>query len=64
MGAARGGRRRGPCRNSAPGPLPASTARPLLGLTGCRDAARTIAEEISRMPSPNQVARQLPEYAE
>jgi MGT family glycosyltransferase len=29
-----------------------------------RDAARTIAEEIARMPSPAEVARRLPEYAE
>jgi UDP:flavonoid glycosyltransferase YjiC (YdhE family) len=28
-----------------------------------RDAARAIAEEIARMPSPDQVARRLPEYA-
>ncbi|MEV4494198.1 glycosyltransferase [Micromonospora arborensis] len=28
-----------------------------------RDAARAIAEEIARMPSPTAVARQLPEYA-
>jgi UDP:flavonoid glycosyltransferase YjiC (YdhE family) len=30
---------------------------------GHRDAARAIAEEISRMPSPDEVARRLPEYA-
>jgi UDP:flavonoid glycosyltransferase YjiC (YdhE family) len=30
---------------------------------GHRDAARAIAEEIARMPSPDQVARRLPEYA-
>lgn len=29
-----------------------------------RDAARAIAEEIARMPSPDQVIRHLPEYAE
>jgi UDP:flavonoid glycosyltransferase YjiC (YdhE family) len=34
------------------------------GHTGHRDAARTIAEEIARMPSPDEVARRLPEYAE
>ncbi|MEH1165373.1 glycosyltransferase [Micromonospora sp. CPCC 205539] len=28
-----------------------------------RDAARTIAEEIARMPAPAEVARRLPEYA-
>jgi len=28
-----------------------------------RDAARAIAEEIARMPSPDDVARHLPEYA-
>ncbi|MBE1488567.1 glycosyltransferase [Plantactinospora soyae] len=31
---------------------------------GYRDAARTIAEEIARMPAPAEVARHLPEYAE
>jgi hypothetical protein len=30
---------------------------------GYRDAARAIAEEIARMPSPDRVARRLPEYA-
>ncbi|AWS47854.1 glycosyltransferase [Streptosporangium sp. 'caverna'] len=34
------------------------------GHAGHRDAARTIAEEIARMPSPDEVARHLPEYAE
>jgi UDP:flavonoid glycosyltransferase YjiC (YdhE family) len=34
------------------------------GNAGHRDAARTIAEEIARMPSPDEVARHLPEYAE
>jgi UDP:flavonoid glycosyltransferase YjiC (YdhE family) len=33
------------------------------GPAGHRDAARAIAEEIARMPSPDEVARQLPEYA-
>jgi hypothetical protein len=33
------------------------------GHAGHRDAARAIAEEIARMPSPNEVARRLPEYA-
>ena len=33
------------------------------GHSGHRDAARAIAEEIARMPSPAEVARQLPEYA-
>jgi UDP:flavonoid glycosyltransferase YjiC (YdhE family) len=28
-----------------------------------RDAARVIAEEIARMPSPDEVARRLPDYA-
>jgi UDP:flavonoid glycosyltransferase YjiC (YdhE family) len=32
------------------------------GRAGHRDAARSIAEEIARMPSPDQVARRLPEY--
>ena len=32
------------------------------GHTGHRDAARAIAEEIARMPSPDQVACHLPEY--
>jgi UDP:flavonoid glycosyltransferase YjiC (YdhE family) len=31
---------------------------------GNRDAARVIAEEIARMPGPDEVARRLPEYAE
>ncbi len=30
---------------------------------GYRDAARAIAEEIARMPSPDEVARRLPNYA-
>jgi UDP:flavonoid glycosyltransferase YjiC (YdhE family) len=34
------------------------------GHTDHRDAARTIAEEIAGMPSPDEVARHLPEYAE
>jgi MGT family glycosyltransferase len=34
------------------------------GNAGHRDAARTIAEEIARMPSPDDVARHLLEYAE
>ncbi|MFC4533047.1 glycosyltransferase [Sphaerisporangium dianthi] len=45
----------------------AEHARKLLpphGHTGYRDAARSIAEEIARMPSPDEVARRLPEYAE
>jgi UDP:flavonoid glycosyltransferase YjiC (YdhE family) len=33
------------------------------GHAGHRDAARAIAEEIARMPSPDEVARRLPEYA-
>jgi hypothetical protein len=33
------------------------------GGSGHRDAARAIAEEIARMPSPDQVARRLPEHA-
>jgi UDP:flavonoid glycosyltransferase YjiC (YdhE family) len=33
------------------------------GHAGYRDAARAIAEEIARMPSPDEVARLLPEYA-
>ena len=44
----------------------AEHARRLLphhGYAGHRDAARAIAEEIARMPSPDQVARRLPEYA-
>jgi UDP:flavonoid glycosyltransferase YjiC (YdhE family) len=31
--------------------------------TSLHDAARAIAEEIARMPSPDEVARRLPEYA-
>lgn len=37
-------------------------ARKLLRDNGYRDAARGIAEEIARMPSPDEVARRLPEY--
>jgi len=29
----------------------------------CRDAARAIAEEIAAMPSPDEVARELPKHA-
>ncbi|MCO1597906.1 glycosyltransferase [Micromonospora sp. RHAY321] len=36
---------------------------PRHGSTAHRDAARAIAEEIARMPSPADVARRLPEYA-
>jgi UDP:flavonoid glycosyltransferase YjiC (YdhE family) len=36
---------------------------PRFGHTSHRDAARTIAEEIARLPSPDQVARDLPEHA-
>ncbi|SNT57327.1 hypothetical protein SAMN05216276_106636 [Streptosporangium subroseum] len=35
-----------------------------LASVGHTDAVRTIAEEIARMPSPDEVARRLPEYAE
>jgi UDP:flavonoid glycosyltransferase YjiC (YdhE family) len=31
--------------------------------SSCRDAARAIAEEIAAMPSPDEVARELPKYA-
>jgi UDP:flavonoid glycosyltransferase YjiC (YdhE family) len=41
----------------------AEQARKLLRGNGYRDAARVIAEEITRMPSPDEVARRLPEYA-
>jgi len=37
---------------------------PRHGQADHRDAARAIAEEIARMPSPDEVARHLPEYAE
>ncbi|MFF5178915.1 hypothetical protein ACFY2Q_12925 [Micromonospora sp. NPDC000316] len=37
---------------------------PQYGNAAYRDAAREIAEEICRMPSPAEVARRLPEYAE
>jgi UDP:flavonoid glycosyltransferase YjiC (YdhE family) len=36
---------------------------PRHGRGGHRDTARAIAEEIARMPSPDQVARRLPEHA-
>ena len=36
---------------------------PYHGDAGHRNAARAIAEEIARMPSPGQVARRLPDYA-
>jgi UDP:flavonoid glycosyltransferase YjiC (YdhE family) len=39
------------------------TLLPHHGHAGHRDAARAIAEEIARMPSPDQVARRLPEFA-
>jgi UDP:flavonoid glycosyltransferase YjiC (YdhE family) len=39
------------------------TLLPHHGHTGHRDAARAIAEEIARMPSPDQVVRHLPEHA-
>ncbi len=35
----------------------------LLGRPEHRDAARTVAEEVARMPSPDEVARRLPDYA-
>ncbi len=38
-------------------------AKLLPGDTSHRDAARAIAEEIARMPSPDEVARRLPDYA-
>jgi UDP:flavonoid glycosyltransferase YjiC (YdhE family) len=38
------------------------TLLPRHGSAGHRDAARAIAEEIARMPSPDEVARQLPDY--
>jgi hypothetical protein len=42
----------------------AECARTLLPSgTAHRDAARGIAEEIARMPAPDEVARRLPEYA-
>ncbi|WP_158851361.1 glycosyltransferase [Saccharothrix deserti] len=37
---------------------------PRPGRSDHRDAARAIADEIARMPSPDEVARRLPEYAE
>jgi UDP:flavonoid glycosyltransferase YjiC (YdhE family) len=40
------------------------TLLPHHGDGGHRDAARAIAEEIARMPSPDEVARRLPEYGE
>jgi UDP:flavonoid glycosyltransferase YjiC (YdhE family) len=39
------------------------TLLPHHGHAGHRDAARAIAEEIARMPSPDQVAQRLPEHA-
>jgi UDP:flavonoid glycosyltransferase YjiC (YdhE family) len=41
----------------------AEHTRTLLSHQDHRDAARTIAEEIARMPSPAAVARRLPEFA-
>ncbi len=38
--------------------------RTLVRRGGHSDAARAIAEEIARMPAPDEVARRLPEYAE
>jgi UDP:flavonoid glycosyltransferase YjiC (YdhE family) len=40
------------------------TLLPHHGHAGHRDAARVIAEEIAGMPSPDEVARRLPDYAE
>ena len=40
----------------------AAHTAPLLGRNAHRDAARAVAEEISRMPSPGEVARTLPEW--
>jgi UDP:flavonoid glycosyltransferase YjiC (YdhE family) len=39
------------------------TLLPRHGRTGHRDAAHALAEEIARMPSPDEVARELPRYA-
>jgi hypothetical protein len=36
---------------------------PYNGHAGHRHAARAIADEIARMPSPDEVARRLPDYA-
>ncbi|WP_375155145.1 hypothetical protein [Micromonospora sp. 4G55] len=36
---------------------------PRAGRTDHRDAARAIAEEIARMPSPAEVARHLPDHS-
>jgi UDP:flavonoid glycosyltransferase YjiC (YdhE family) len=41
----------------------AQTLLPHHGDAGHRDAARAIAEEIASMPSPDEVARRLPEHA-
>lgn len=41
----------------------AEHTRMLLAHNGYRDAARSIAEEIAGMPSPDEVARRLPDYA-
>ncbi|TWP47582.1 glycosyltransferase [Lentzea tibetensis] len=38
-------------------------ARKLLAHNGHRDAARAIADEIARMPAPDEVARRLPDFA-
>jgi UDP:flavonoid glycosyltransferase YjiC (YdhE family) len=42
----------------------AEQVRKLLPHNGYREAARAIADEIARMPSPEEVARRLPEYAQ
>ncbi|QQQ80016.1 glycosyltransferase family 1 protein [Saccharothrix sp. 6-C] len=42
----------------------ASAVRTLSRPGGHSDAARVLAEEIARMPGPDEVARRLPEYAE
>lgn len=42
----------------------ADHVRKLLPHSGHRDAARAIAEEIARMPAPDEVASRLPEYAQ
>ena len=41
----------------------ADQVRQLIGPSTYRDAARAIADEMARMPSPAEVARRLPDYA-
>ncbi|SDK59103.1 hypothetical protein SAMN05421869_11718 [Nonomuraea jiangxiensis] len=63
-----GYRRRTCCRTSTRSRTTAAAAPPSArspsACRSCRDAARAIAEEIARMPAPDEVACRLTGYAE